>query len=337
MIPEAHRIHQGRLSPAPREQQPRAREARKPPAKLDTPPWEPPRKTPFMPSMLPSLLLLASLASSAAGQTPPVTGTEGPSPAQLDTGVKLPVSQDRPAQLPGLFLDNTKCVFTAPFSWEKSDWFQFGLATAAVIGTALILDKPVHEAVVRHQGQGWEPKLQKFEPIGNKVALGTAAGFYLVGWLGEKEGARAAGADALSASLASSLMVSGLKYTLGRARPNEDHGPAFFSPFSGHESHPSGHTTQAFTVASVLAAHYPDTWVQITCYGLATLGGLSRIGQDAHWTSDVLAGALIGTAVGRGVTRMNQRRRSTQPGKVQVTLGPNLRPGYQGLQVALKF
>ena len=84
-----------------------------------------------------------------------------------------------------------------------------------------------------------------------------------------------------------------------------------FHPFSGSDnSFPSGHATQAFAVASVISAHSDQVWVSVTAYTIAGLVGFARMYHNAHWTSDVTAGALIGTFVGRGVVALNKRLRS---------------------------
>lgn len=41
---------------------------------------------------------------------------------------------------------------------------------------------------------------------------------------------------------------------------------------------------------------------------MATLVGLARIEQNVHWASDVMAGAIIGTAVGKTVVHLNGPR-----------------------------
>jgi hypothetical protein len=45
-----------------------------------------------------------------------------------------------------------------------------------------------------------------------------------------------------------------------------------FKPFSNNQSFPSGHSSQAFAVATAIAENYPVWWVQTLCYGGA--GGL---------------------------------------------------------------
>jgi membrane-associated phospholipid phosphatase len=62
---------------------------------------------------------------------------------------------------------------------------------------------------------------------------------------------------------------------------------------------PSGHTSAAFTVATVFAKRYPNhRWVRWVAYGLATLVGFSRITLESHYPSDVFLGAVLGYAIG---------------------------------------
>jgi membrane-associated phospholipid phosphatase len=58
-------------------------------------------------------------------------------------------------------------------------------------------------------------------------------------------------------------------------------------------------------LASVITEHYPALWIKITAYGLAGTVGYARLNNNRHWTSDVLAGAVVGTYVGKTVVRFN--------------------------------
>jgi len=62
-------------------------------------------------------------------------------------------------------------------------------------------------------------------------------------------------------------------------------------------------------VASVIASHYDQRWVGVSAYGIAALVGYARMTDDAHYLSDVVAGAVIGTTIGKLVVRTNQRAR----------------------------
>jgi hypothetical protein len=65
-------------------------------------------------------------------------------------------------------------------------------------------------------------------------------------------------------------------------------------PFSGHDPFPSGRTTIAFAADSALDRETSARWVPWVAYPIAGVVGWSRIRQDRHWTSDVVAGALLG-------------------------------------------
>ncbi|HEX6159043.1 MAG TPA: phosphatase PAP2 family protein [Thermoanaerobaculia bacterium] len=82
------------------------------------------------------------------------------------------------------------------------------------------------------------------------------------------------------------------------------------------DSFPSNHATQAFAVATVIARHYEERrWVRWLAYGVATGVGFARIYHDDHHTSDVIAGAAIGTFVGHTVVTTNQKWRVQSDGK----------------------
>jgi len=132
--------------------------------------------------------------------------------------------------------------------------------------------------------------------------------------------------------LASSLIAAGvispiLKLTVSRARPSQ--AESTFDRDRGGMSFPSGHATQAFAVASVIAAHYDSPWVKVAAYGLAGLVGLARMEQGEHFASDVLAGALIGTAVGNAVVRFHDSER------LHISFAPSMNPRAHG--AALMF
>ena len=143
--------------------------------------------------------------------------------------------------------------------------------------------------------------------------------------------AKAVGMDGLAASLiASGLIAQPLKYAFGRSRPNQELGAKHFDPFSGDESFPSGHTTQAFAVATVVAEHYDSLWITVTSYTLASMVGFARINNDAHWASDVLAGAAIGTFVGDLVVKINDNHRG-------VVVAPLIGDHMAGIELSLPF
>lgn len=126
---------------------------------------------------------------------------------------------------------------------------------------------------------------------------------YLAGEIagsGELKGTilRAGAAAALATGIS-----SGLKYTIGRNRPDLAGNNTQFRPFSGSNSFPSGHTAAAFAIATAVANETQDSWSDFVLYGAASLTAISRINDNRHWASDVLIGGLIGHLSGRWVSK----------------------------------
>jgi membrane-associated phospholipid phosphatase len=64
-------------------------------------------------------------------------------------------------------------------------------------------------------------------------------------------------------------------------------------------SFPSGHTSQVFFMATLLASHFnASIWIALLLYAIAFLVGITRMYVGAHYPRDVLAGAILGSAWG---------------------------------------
>ncbi|MGH7620518.1 MAG: phosphatase PAP2 family protein [Gemmatimonadaceae bacterium] len=124
------------------------------------------------------------------------------------------------------------------------------------------------------------------------------------------------GLHGTEAIVISGVVTGALKDVAGRARPyvsadTSPHDFRFGRGFSagGYQSFPSGHATAAFAAASVVTSESQRWWphgiwiVAPAMYGGATLVGLSRMYNNAHWASDVALGAAIGTFSGIKVVR----------------------------------
>lgn len=115
--------------------------------------------------------------------------------------------------------------------------------------------------------------------------------------------------------LAGGLVVNGfvtstLKRRFQRYRPSTGKP---FNTFDGddgpgmNQSFPSAHTSNAFTTATIFASIYKDKgWVAPFAYGMATMVGLSRIYDNAHWASDVMAGAAVGFLSAKSVLLLDK-------------------------------
>jgi PAP2 superfamily len=275
--------------------------------------------TPFVRSILPIVaLVVISMAPTrirAQGAASPPTASDHGA-ANLDSGGIRPshlLSLDY-AELVG---GDTVSILTAPARWDGTQWLEFAGALAVVGGTSAF-DRTIRNQVQAHRTHSEDRFMMQAQEFGNYYAFGTLAA--LDAW-GEIEGdirARNAAMDGISASIiAGGLITPAIKLTFGRERPSTTTSTFKFKPFSSNSSAPSGHTTEAFAVATSIAENYRSWWVQGLAYGTASLVGYARIEQNAHFGSDVVAGALIGWSVAHGVVHRNDGPRD--PGKLTWT------------------
>jgi len=238
---------------------------------------------------------------------------------------------------PALWWDDVAYGVTEPTRWDGQDWLYASVDAAAIVGTAAFLDRPLRNWSQRNKGSSFEKTANHFETFGTTGSLAVIGGFYLEGALRHDPQAEDTAVDALAASIvASGIITPVFKRVAGRSRPEAHQGVSHFRPFSSAQSLPSGHATQAFAVASVIAARYDNPWVDGAAYAAAGLVGLARMDHNAHFASDVLAGAIIGTTVGRAVVRLNDRKRIEWAGG-PVTFAPWIGPRGAGLGVSLDY
>jgi membrane-associated phospholipid phosphatase len=157
--------------------------------------------------------------------------------------------------------------------------------------------------------------------LGGAAVVPVVGALFVAGRFAPQGRFSAATYDFAQAVIVNGAYTGLLKYTVKRDRPDGSDSLSF----------PSGHTSTAFALAGVTTHHYG--WkVGVPMYALATGIGLSRIEQDRHHLSDVIAGATIGFLVGRTVTRTGGER----PAKKHVlNVGPATDPHGQGIGLGL--
>lgn len=230
-----------------------------------------------------------------------------PSPA---AGPESPLSTD----YLHLFLADARETVTWPAHWDGDDWRTAGLVGGGLIVTGLLIDKPLRKSVQRgrHPGGNTDSFFKNVQHFGTaRYQAPVLVGFYAYGSLADDFEAQATALDGVSAAIITDLVTIGIKEVSGRARPFKEHGPGHFRPFQGGDtSFPSGHTSGAFALASVIASHYDSPWVDVTAYGIASMVGAARIRLDKHWLSDVAGGAIIGGLIGHHLVEFNRRWRT---------------------------
>ena len=117
------------------------------------------------------------------------------------------------------------------------------------------------------------------------------------GWVKGDEQTVIKGLTIEAGCLVSAVIMFGMKLVFQRERPFVAY-PKMIDARVKETSYsfPSGHTTGAFALATGLTLQYRHLYVAIPSYLFAAGVGISRIYAGVHYPSDVLVGALIGTA-----------------------------------------
>lgn len=149
--------------------------------------------------------------------------------------------------------------------------------------------------------------MQSVSSLGNKGMIWIGIGILLL-LLGVKNKKRRNGGLLVLLSLAVNFLACNviLKPLVDRTRPYYvlDYTPLI--PPVGDPSFPSGHTSASFAAATAIYA-INRKW-GLAAYLLAAVMGFSRLYLGVHFPTDVLAGALVGTAAALAVIRLWRRK-----------------------------
>jgi membrane-associated phospholipid phosphatase len=195
--------------------------------------------------------------------------------------------------------------------------------------------------------------LKADEPLGaNLASYGTAllspvVAFGGLGIAGSQHGGGTFGTDALivGESVATMVVTNLFKGAFARERPfahalspeekrtrdgASDHNLSFFS---GHVSFTFSMAAASGTVAS-LRGYDLAPYIWGVGFTLATATSYLRIVSDSHYFTDVVAGALVGTALGVGMPLLFHGRTG---GERRVVLSPLPLSGVQGIAISGVF
>lgn len=246
---------------------------------------------------------------------------------------------DRAGNLGQLLVEDTRQVMGSRNHWDRTEWAMAWAGAAAILGTGFLLDRAIDRWSLNHPNHvGLDRVAKDVEPLGSTAGILVAVGLYAGGAAFGAPEVKATGTDAMIAIAIAELgLVVPLKVLAGRSRPYSNEGTHAFHPFAGGVSFPSGHTTVSFALASVIAEHADNVFVSVASYGLAGLVGLARMEQRSHFLSDVVAGGLIGTFVGKVVVAHNQTLRFAARSRLVVTVTPALMAGGCGVTFSARF
>src|ERR1043166_2105625 len=223
----------------------------------------------------------------------------------------LPTPTPKPAPAPSLekdffknILRDQKAIWTAPFHVHSRDAryvVPLGLGTAALIAT----DQQTGDEVAESTGPLQTSRVISYAGSSYGVSVVTAT-FYLAGRAAHDERARETGLLGAEALIDSAIVATTVKEITQRTRPTGGVSRSDF--FDGGSSFPSGHSIEAWSLATVIANEYHShRAVQIAAYGIASAVSISRFTGEKHYLSDVLVGGAMGFGIGRYVYRTHHR------------------------------
>ena len=194
------------------------------------------------------------------------------------------------------------------------------LAGSVAVGT--VLARPFDEriaAALQDSSRQDSRRIQKVATFVRTVASPGAyyigVSLYAVGRLTDHDRLADLGWHGTEALIVGEAVGGVVKAVVGRQRPSVmPRNASSYQLGRGlqsdiYRSFPSGHTTSAFAAAAAVSSEtsrwWPETrWViGPILYTGAALTGISRMYNNRHWMSDVLAGAGVGTFAGLKVVR----------------------------------
>lgn len=144
------------------------------------------------------------------------------------------------------------------------------------------------------------------------VSVGVPVALFAAGHLNGNSFDAASGVVLLSAEAVTVGATFLLKELVRRPRPWRAH-PACISPGSYDDefSFPSGHSSTAATMATYLSLRYPTWYVIAPTVLFAGYTWYARMNLGVHYPSDIIAGALLGAAIGYGAYRLTESVKSS--------------------------
>lgn len=224
-------------------------------------------------------------------------------------------------------------TFSSPIHFNTKDIIITG--SVLLTTSALYLKDESFRAYAKKNQNSVNDKIMSVgSAYGNLITPVTVGGsIYIYGLAFKDDYTRVTGRMVFESVLYSGIITTILKSVAGRYRPYTNAGSKYFTPFQideGKLSFPSGHSTVAFAMSSVLANRIKNTYASIGFYTIAGLTSIARVYKDDHWSSDVILGSAIGYFVGDYVS-------SNSVSLSQKKISYKIYPGINNINLTMYF
>jgi len=228
-----------------------------------------------------------------------------------------------------------KNIVTSPARWDNSDWITAALVSGAAIGL-YYNDEKIQKWVLDNRTTTSSDIGDKVTYLGSGfLTVGVVGGMYLYGYAASDSKATETALLSVESFALTGVFVQIIKRTTGRHRPytgdpyNTWSGPSLASE---NDSFPSGHSSSAFAVASVIAEEYDNYIVPPLAYSVAAITGYNRMQHNAHWASDVFVGAAIGYFTGKAIVASHRGGKDSR-----VSFAPMIDDSGTGVMLTYRF
>lgn len=234
------------------------------------------------------------------------------------------------------YFEDTKSILTSPSRWDKTDWIKASVIVGITVGL-YHYDQEIQDWAQRNRNKASNEIAKYANAFGDgEYILPTLGVFYLYSHIFEDKKLKKTALIGLESFVVSGIFVTAIKFTGHRHRPsagdpyNTWDGPGFST---SHLSFPSGHSSSAFAIATVIASEYEDkVLVPPLAYGIATLTALSRINDNDHWASDVFFGSAIGYFTAKAIVNLHNNKKDKN-----LIILPVTNDRYTAILVSYKF
>jgi len=234
------------------------------------------------------------------------------------------------------FISDTGRLVASPSRWDNTDWLKAGVFLGITAGL-YSLDDEIRDWLQGCRSNATDRISDLVRPFGEGVYTVPSLGlFYLYGYLYSDKRAKRTALLGMESFIVTGLFTQTVKFTTHRHRPGADDsartwdGPGFSTT---NLSFPSGHSSSAFAIATIIASEYRDKpLVPLLSYSIATLTSLSRVNDDKHWASDVFFGAGIGYFTARAIADIHSNKKERR-----LVLLPFVNYEYAGVMAGYEF